>query len=145
MFSVGIERDQWHEKGLNIFKLTLNWLGNLSMLTFTCSKLTTETIEKSVKYVPATSMKLFWCFYFEFWTYFTPFSGVSIVNFEQVNVSWDVLNRFKVNNKTVERCGTMSFTIFLLVSSNIFKTLNVYSLAGDVGGFIGRNLEISEY
>ena len=33
------------------------------------------------------SMTSFWCFYNEVWTYFTPFS-VSIVDFEQVNVSW---------------------------------------------------------
>ena len=28
-------------------------------------------------------------FYRQFWTYFTPFSTVSIADFEQVNVSWD--------------------------------------------------------
>ena len=31
-------------------------------------------------------MTSFWCFYCEFWTYFTPFS-VFIVDFEQVTVS----------------------------------------------------------
>ena len=35
-----------------------------------------------------TSLTSFWCFYYELWTYFTPFSSVPIVNFEQVNVSW---------------------------------------------------------
>ena len=30
----------------------------------------------------------FWCFYCYLWTYLTPFSSVSIVDFEQVNVSW---------------------------------------------------------
>ena len=34
------------------------------------------------------SMTSFWCFYCYLWTYFTPFSSASIVNFEQVNVSW---------------------------------------------------------
>ena len=37
-----------------------------------------------------TSMTLFWCFYCELLTYFTPFSSVSIVDFEQVSVGWDV-------------------------------------------------------
>ena len=40
-------------------------------LTFTCSKSTTETVEKGVKYVKVnnkkprtTSLTSFWCFYF---------------------------------------------------------------------------------
>ena len=35
-----------------------------------------------------TTSTSFWCFYCKFWTYFTFFSTVSIVDFEQVNVSW---------------------------------------------------------
>ena len=34
-----------------------------------------------------TSLTLFWCFYSKIWTYFTP-SNVSLVDIEQVNVSW---------------------------------------------------------
>ena len=36
-----------------------------SQLTFVCSRLSIETLEKGVKYVQicATSMTLFWCFY----------------------------------------------------------------------------------
>ena len=29
------------------------------------------------------------CFYYKLWTYFTPYSNVSIVDFGHVNVSWD--------------------------------------------------------
>ena len=36
----------------------------------------------------AMSFWSFWCFYFKLWTYFTHFSSVSIIYFEQVNVSW---------------------------------------------------------
>ena len=36
-------------------------------------------------------MTSFWCFYCFLWTYFTPFPSVSIVHFEQVNVSWVML------------------------------------------------------
>ena len=43
----------------------------ITQLTFTCSKSSIETLEKDVKLV---------------WTHFTPFSRVSIVVFEQVNV-----------------------------------------------------------
>ena len=32
----------------------------------------------------------FWCFYCYLWTYFTPFSSASIVDFEQINVIWEV-------------------------------------------------------
>ena len=35
-----------------------------------------------------TSLTSFWCFYCSLWTYFTPFSSVLIVDFEQVNVIW---------------------------------------------------------
>ena len=39
-----------------------------------------------------TSFMLFWCLYCCFQTYFTPFSSVSIIAFEPVNVFWDVLS-----------------------------------------------------
>ena len=50
-------------------------LVKLSQLTFTCSKSTIETLEKSVKYVQSFNKV---------------FLGVSIVDFEQINVSWDI-------------------------------------------------------
>ena len=34
-------------------------------------------------------LKLIKCFYYLLLTYFTPFSSGSIVDFKQVNVSWD--------------------------------------------------------
>ena len=37
-------------------------------------------------------MTPFWCFYCLIWTYATPFSSVSCVDFEQVNVSRDLIN-----------------------------------------------------
>ena len=40
---------------------------------------------KDTRTTPLTS---FWCLYCQFWTYFTPCSCVSIVNFEQVNAKW---------------------------------------------------------
>ena len=39
-------------------------------------------------YEICTSFSSSWCFYSLLWIYFTPFSGVSIVDFEQVNVNW---------------------------------------------------------
>ena len=50
--------------------------------TFTCSNSAVETLERGVKYV----MTLFWCLYCWLWTYFIPFSSVSTVEFENVNV-----------------------------------------------------------
>ena len=49
-------------------------------------KSTIETLEKGVKYVRILTS--FWYFYCELLTYFTPFSSVSNVDFEQVNISW---------------------------------------------------------
>ena len=50
---------------------------NITQLTFTCSKLTIETLEKGV-------------FIVNFEHIFTPFSSVSVVDIEQVNVSWEI-------------------------------------------------------
>ena len=66
-----------------------------------CSKLTIKT--------PERLQALFWCLYCSLWTYFVPFSSVSIVNFEQVNADWD-------------RWCRLSFLIalvFLLLTLNI--------------------------
>ena len=59
------------------YRFTLIWLTVItkSQLTFTSLKSTIEPL----------CLK----FYCQLWTYFTPFSDVSIVDFEQVNVSWD--------------------------------------------------------
>ena len=51
-----------------------------TQLILTCSKLTIETMEKGVKYVQSLNKNTR--------EYFTPFSSVFIVDFEQVNVSW---------------------------------------------------------
>ena len=50
----------------------------LTQLTFTCSKSTIETLEKGAKYVNC-----------QLWTYIAPSSSVSIVDFKEVNVSWE--------------------------------------------------------
>ena len=39
-----------------------------------------------------TPMASFWCLYRLLWTYFTSYSSVSIVNFEQVNAGWGVFS-----------------------------------------------------
>ena len=52
-----------------------------TQLTFNCSKSTTKTIEKGVKYIIDVVLV------FSSLTYFTPFSSVFIVDFEQINVS----------------------------------------------------------
>ena len=62
-----------------------------SQLTFTCSKSTKKTCSKlTIKTTEQRqSLTSFWCFYCYLWKYFIPFSRVSIVDFEQVNFSWD--------------------------------------------------------
>ena len=37
------------------------------------------------------AMPSFWCFCCGLWTYFTPFSSVSIIEFQQVNGSWGIV------------------------------------------------------
>ena len=57
---------------------------------------TVETLEKGVKYVQlwnkdtrTSSISTFWCLYCQLWTYFTPCSDVSVLNFEYVIVGRD--------------------------------------------------------
>ena len=38
-----------------------------------------------------TASTLFWCLYCQTWTDFTHSSGVTIIDFEQVNASWDCM------------------------------------------------------
>ena len=47
-------------------------------------------LEFNNKNTITTSLTSCWCFYCKLGTYFTPFSNVSIVDFEQVNVSKEV-------------------------------------------------------
>ena len=44
----------------------------------------------NIKDMKATLMTSFWCIYCELCSDFKPFSSVSIINFEQVNVCWAV-------------------------------------------------------
>ena len=52
-----------------------------------CSKLTIKTAERR--------LASFWCLYYQLWTYFTPCSSVSVVNFEYVNTNWVVVTRIR--------------------------------------------------
>ena len=66
--------------------------------TFICSKSRIERPVKVKKYMfkanykdtRTKSMTSFWCRYCQLLTYLTPFSSFSIVEFEQVNVCWEV-------------------------------------------------------
>ena len=61
--------------------ITMRWNidFNITQPAITCSKLTIKT--------PLAS---FWYLYCQLWTYFTPYCSVSVVNFEQVNVGWEI-------------------------------------------------------
>ena len=62
-----------------------------------------------------TSLTPFWCFCCSLWAYLTPFSSVSVVDFEQVNVAtWRGFVAFKMLfYKKAENCSRS--TIFFLV------------------------------
>ena len=68
---------------------------------FTCSMLTVEALEKSLKYAQI------------FWAYFTPCSSDSIVNFEHVNVDWETLNL----HLTLDRHEFSYLFVFVFLSS----------------------------
>ena len=65
-----------------------------------CSKLTIETLEKVWNtfrvnniYTETMSLTSFGCLYYWLWTYFTLFPSVFIVDFQQVNVCWEVFKQ----------------------------------------------------
>ena len=83
---------KWMSVGSNLWhKLSEsdNWH---TQLAFTCSKSTTETLEKGVKHSSKLTIKTperpQWQFDNE---NFTPFSTFYIVDFEQVDVSWEFI------------------------------------------------------
>ena len=51
-------------------------------------------IKVTNKNTRTTSKTSLWCFYCYLWTYFTAFSSITIVDFEEVNVSWDIVPAF---------------------------------------------------
>ena len=75
-------------------------------LTNTCSKSTLEALEKDV-ILP--SLPSFWCFYCWLLTYFTPFSSVSIVDFDKVNVNWALF----MNTTSLQSDAFFTILIFL--------------------------------
>ena len=110
-----------------------------------------------------TSLTSFWDFYCYLWTHFTRFSSVSIVDFEQVNVSWDNFNRpghsrlkdkYSSGQKTIETAlnrgvlnrGVLNRGVFNrgvldrgIFKRGVFRTLsNIYyeAFANIVNGFI---------
>ena len=88
---------------------------------FSCSMLTTDTLNKewnmskvnnkNIRKMPIAS---FW-FLFQLWTFFTPCSSVSIVNFEHVIAGWfkaawdnSLINKIKIYTKS-EGLGVVSY------------------------------------
>ena len=64
----------------------------------------------------------FWCLYCLLWTYFTPCSSASIVNFEQVNTSCTVCASF------VSEFVWKVFRSAFLLNSYLFSNLSFYLL-----------------
>ena len=67
-------------------------------------------------------MKSFWCFYCKLWTYLALFSSVSIVDFKQVNVSWDKVYEI-IKWKDQENRLSLKMSTYI-VSLQVYFTLN---------------------
>ena len=112
-----------------------------NIFLFFCSKAPIGTLEKGVKYVEindkntrTTSMTSFWCFCCSLWTYFTPFSSVSIAGFEQVNVSWVISGNFgrlpwqQVAVRFFEFWLTFSYILYLIYSQYVLHNFISYTI-----------------
>ena len=80
MFQVSLESFIHLTFPANIYLSEVN-IRNTRKRCKICSKLIIKT----------RPMASFWCLYCYLWTYFTPFSSVSIVGFEQVNICWAMI------------------------------------------------------
>ena len=65
----------------------------LFKVTYTSTRKRCEIYVKVNNKNTRTTSTLFWCFYRYLWTHLAPFSSASIVNFEQVNISWLLFRR----------------------------------------------------
>ena len=105
--------------------------GPWSQLTFACSKSTPETLAKIRKW---NMFKVNYCFYSQLWTYFTTFYSVSITNFEQVIVIFDIsqtqhhpgLNNIKWLSVTNFRAMGFPLLVTIQIFNQEFMTQNTY-------------------
>ena len=99
-------------KRLNPFGIYLLKVNNRNTSTRyeICSKLTIKTSERRQ-----------WrrCFHCQLWTYFTSWSSVSIVNFEQVNAGWIALshNGYSINVANCEIFRKIRWLIFCFLTT----------------------------
>ena len=95
------------------------------------------------KNIGTTSVTSLWYFYCSLWTYFTPFSSVFIIDFEQVNVRWTILDlAVKVNilpRKTETMYVARNLTIKIKIEIIHNKNLRT-SMTEQVPLFIVRDL-----
>ena len=78
-----------------------------------------------------TPLAAFWCLSCQIWTYFTPCSSVSIVNFEQANAGWVGITTiknapdhsfcFSLSGWSTIRNGTVTFCICPLSKISFFR------------------------
>ena len=89
-------------------------------LICTCSKSTIETLKNDVVLV--------WYFGCYLWTYFTPFSSVSTVGFEQVNASWEVFLSSRALWKDIHMTFYVNKINFdrVFYSRNIIKKISIW-------------------
>ena len=91
-YSVPPKYDFLHLFAFYFDNLLVSTFMDTTQVRFTCSKTIIETLAKKVwnmfkvnnKNTRTTSLTSFWRFYCLLWTYFTPFTSVSINDFEQV-------------------------------------------------------------
>ena len=93
-FEVSSRTNKVKDEYVNVHHLEFDL--STSELVFICLKSTIETLEKDMEYAQSFSIKTHqWCcsgvLIVKLATYFTLSSSVSIVDFEQINVSWVVI------------------------------------------------------
>ena len=87
-----------------------------------------------------TSLTSYWCLYCYLWTNFTQCSGVSTVDFEQVNANWDVDNHLFKNNEKNLLCKKRSL---LKTSPNTYSGLHIKKLEQSSKAYLQLGLPVS--
>ena len=65
-----------------------------------------------------TSLESFWCVHYQLWIYFTPFSTVPIVDFEQVNAGYVYVYMFICSD---------TYRLIVIATGILRKQVNVQS------------------
>ena len=144
MFLGSIEAEHWTKMGQN---LVGNWMFKVN------NRYTRKSCEICSQLTIKTPKRRQWCqlrrsgvFIVLFWTYFTPWSNVSFVNFEQINASRELSGKSFINYNSeqiyIHKSNSFLPNVIFWSPRKVQKTKCLHMISGGVcwKGIIGNTL-----